>query len=231
MSTASLLSKITSIALSPDGHYLAVGRKDGRVMMWDVEKDYLDLEMRHQVTVSSSWDKTTYISGHVLELAFSPDGRYLVSGGLDAFINIWEVPTGKKVGSISKHVELIRVLMFSQDGQYLIFSGGDARIFIWDFQSFELVSECEVFSIPDGEWGFFITQNHTENILLFRGYKNLVDLSGDKNRKIILVEIPTCRVLYDFDAAEYEEAFFSDDDRFLVYVNEDGIDLYSVKED
>jgi len=61
--------------------------------------------------------------GDVTALAFSPDGKTLVSGGDDKTIHYWSVATGKALRNVQLP-GIIRALGFSPDGKRLVAAGG-----------------------------------------------------------------------------------------------------------
>jgi len=71
-----------SMAVSPDGRWLAVGDDRGTLRLWDL----LDA---HQVDGRKP-DKATDHVGWINALAFSPDGRVLVSAGLDEVLKRYD---------------------------------------------------------------------------------------------------------------------------------------------
>ncbi len=52
-------------------------------------------------------------------MAFSPDGRVLATGGYDRTVHLWEVATGRPIGSPLVHDDIVWCLAFSPDGQTL----------------------------------------------------------------------------------------------------------------
>jgi len=71
--------QITSLAVSPDGHYLASGGEDKMVYIWEIPTG-------REIAV---WE--AHNSG-VSVLSFSPDGNTLASGGRDGTLKLWNIP-------------------------------------------------------------------------------------------------------------------------------------------
>ncbi|HTY87489.1 MAG TPA: protein kinase [Candidatus Acidoferrum sp.] len=70
-------------------------------------------------------------------VAFSPDGKILVStGGYRASdIRLWDVVSGKEIGRLEGHGSYVISLVFWPDGKKLASSGADQTIRIWDVAS------------------------------------------------------------------------------------------------
>ena len=69
---------VTSVMISPNGQYVAVGSMDTVIRIWDINSD--DLVER----LEGHW-------GYVYGVAWMPDGKSLVSGGLDATVKYWHL--------------------------------------------------------------------------------------------------------------------------------------------
>src|SRR5262245_6885792 len=54
-----------------------------------------------------------------LLVAFSPDGHYLVTGGLDGSVRVWGTRRGELLAMLSGHRANITALAFSPEGTYL----------------------------------------------------------------------------------------------------------------
>lgn len=75
-------------------------------------------------------------------LAFSPSSRYLVSGGNDARILIWDIRTRAVVGSLVGHTGPVNNIAFTRDGRYLISGGKDGVLRLWDFATRRLINRA-----------------------------------------------------------------------------------------
>ena len=70
-------------------------------------------------------------TGNVTALAYSPDGRMLVSGGEDKAVRIWDAPTGKELRRLTAPDGVVSVA-FSQDGKTLTVKSKDQKTQVWD---------------------------------------------------------------------------------------------------
>jgi hypothetical protein len=69
--------------------------------------------------------------GAVLSLAFSPDGRQLISGGEDHTIRVWDVDNGKELRQLTGHKFGVSTLVVSADGKRLL-SSDNGTVRLWD---------------------------------------------------------------------------------------------------
>jgi WD40 repeat protein len=65
-------------------------------------------------------------------VAFSPDGKYIVSGGQDNIARLWEVAGGQLVRTFVGHTFWIWSAHFSPDGKYLLTASQDRTARLWD---------------------------------------------------------------------------------------------------
>lgn len=83
--TLSIEDGVTTVAISPDGRYVAAGSLDRSVRVWDSTSGYLVERLEGGEGHKDS----------VYSVAFSPDGHQLVSGSLDKTIKMWELTPQK----------------------------------------------------------------------------------------------------------------------------------------
>jgi WD40 repeat protein/tetratricopeptide (TPR) repeat protein len=114
---------VLSAALSREGDTLALGHRDGTVLLWSVAS--------HQPLAPP-------LSGHeswVVSIAFTLDGQTLASGDVDGTIILWDVASRKLRKKIPKgHSRLVSLLGFSADGQTLASQSKDEdkTVILWD---------------------------------------------------------------------------------------------------
>jgi WD40 repeat protein/serine/threonine protein kinase len=65
-------------------------------------------------------------------VAFSPDGRYLVTGGRKRVVQVWDAKTGREIGTLGTHDREIKGVVFSHEGRHLASTSGDGVVKLWD---------------------------------------------------------------------------------------------------
>lgn len=65
--------------------------------------------------------------------AFSPDGKYIISGCRDNTITLWDALTGNiALGPLEKHTDSVLCVAFSPDGSRISSGSYDNTILVWD---------------------------------------------------------------------------------------------------
>lgn len=122
---------ITSIALSPDGHEIVSGYRDGTIVVRDI--------------TLGSLPKTFEGHAYITSVTFSPNGQKLASakreikkrrGGSDGAICVWNVASGAQLQMIEGNFTSV---MFSPDGQKLASGSTHGTVNIWDAESGSLL--------------------------------------------------------------------------------------------
>ncbi len=79
-------------------------------------------------------------SARVLTVAYSPDGRYLASGGCDRKVHIWNANTTTEIITYQGHTEWIDTIAWSPDGRYIASAGADTAVQVWEALSGKIIS-------------------------------------------------------------------------------------------
>jgi WD40 repeat protein len=106
------------VTFSPDGHWLASSGGSG-LKVWDVDSERLLRE--------ASGDDVA---------AFSPDSHIVASAGANAnAVKLWEVPSGRLIGTLAGHARKILAVAFAPDGRSVLSGSHDGTARLWDVAS------------------------------------------------------------------------------------------------
>ncbi|MBW1815746.1 MAG: caspase family protein [Deltaproteobacteria bacterium] len=87
-------------------------------------------------------------------VAFSPDGRHVVSGSRDYTLKLWNVETAAEIRTYEGHAGPVRVVAFSPDGRHFISGADDNTLRVWDVDSGQ---EDSIFKPAGAYDGSFVT--------------------------------------------------------------------------
>jgi eukaryotic-like serine/threonine-protein kinase len=85
-------------------------------------------------SVPSGWPDGVPLEqrGRVVDLAFRPDGRLVLTAGADGEARLWEVPSGRPVGPALAHQGGVTAVAFSPDGERAATASRDHTARLWD---------------------------------------------------------------------------------------------------
>jgi len=113
---------ISKAQFSPDGHsMIAISPTDPVPVIWDCRT--------HQPLF-----RLIGHTGGVLDAAYAPDGRSVVTGSVDKTARVWTLEAGKAPAILSGHEEPLRKVAWSRDGRTILTLAGDTGR-TWDAQT------------------------------------------------------------------------------------------------
>ncbi|WP_173046212.1 WD40 repeat domain-containing protein [Nitrospira sp. KM1] len=134
------------VAFSPDGIHLASGTDIGKIKVWEVLPSGEE-KVLHNAHWKEDEEDSTESRGYFIEddggfqkpmdywigaLAFTPDGKYLLTGSRDQTIKMFEMPQGVEHRTLRGHGGWIRTMVVTPDGKVLISGGDDNTIRFWE---------------------------------------------------------------------------------------------------
>jgi len=207
---------VSSLSWIQDGYYLAVGTSNREVQLYDVEKSRRLRVMAGQTGRVGSlvWNQYIVTSGsrrgsiyhhdvrvaehkvggietahtqEVCGLRWSPDARYLASGGNDNMLNVWPAADGLPYSTdtplyrFNQHQSAVKALAWCPWQPSVLASGGgtaDRTIKFWNCNTGSVLNSVD-------------TKSQVCSILWSEEYKELISGHGFVNNQLIIWKYPT----------------------------------------
>jgi WD40 repeat protein len=151
----------------------------------------------------------------VYSVGCSPDNRFILSGGENGDVYLWEIANGKKIRQFKGHTQRITSIDFSLDGCYALTGSEDHLQILWEVST-----------------GLKI-RRFSGNLASFLLFENQCILFSEQDRKITITEIVTGKEIKCFIANTRLKIFegysifvtttcFSPDGRYILLGMSDG---------
>ncbi len=128
-------SSISSVAFSPDGKFVLTGSEDNTAKLWDLTGKEIRHFVGHQERVTGMTVVKSSSEG-VTSVAFSPDGKYVLTGSEDNMVKLWDL-TGRELLTFIGHSKKVRSVTFSPNGKFVLSGSDDNTAKLWDVESGE----------------------------------------------------------------------------------------------
>ena len=127
---------VVALAFNPSGDRLLTVGHNHTACIWKVTPAVP--ESGTQAPVGATGDEPLRLNGHngsVLAVAWSPDGRWIATGGKDNLIILWEASTGRECRRFRGHTNQVLALAFSPDHCLLASGSEDTTVRLWNLDS------------------------------------------------------------------------------------------------
>jgi WD40 repeat protein len=114
-------ARISDLAFSPDGQFLASASWDKSIKVWDLQARPEPFVLKGHIGISG--------------VSFSPDGKRLASATEDGVIKVWDTQTGQAFLSFRAQKGRLGEIKFSPDGKLLASASWDTTVNVWDAQT------------------------------------------------------------------------------------------------
>ncbi|NJR66468.1 MAG: protein kinase [Leptolyngbyaceae cyanobacterium CRU_2_3] len=207
---------VRAIAFSPDGCSVLSGGDDQIMQLWNVadtshihlfdgrERRATDLYRRSPFSPFAALlgkldgftrrlQSTTH-HGTVWSVGFSADGRYVVSGGDDRVVKLWDIQTGKCLRIFQGHKGPVLAVQFTPDRQHILSASADQTIKLWE-----------------------ITTGH--EVQTFKGHRHLTSIACSADGQYVAASADPLQV-WDISTGQRVQSFEMQGSRSVVFTPE-----------
>jgi WD40 repeat protein/serine/threonine protein kinase len=139
-------AQVISVAFSSDGKRIVTGSYDRTAKVWDAATGQELLALKGLASWVPQLDfyrgyrarqvlEQLAVKGHtswVWGVAFSPDGKRIVTASEDRTVRVWDARTGQEIHTLRGHTGIVWSVAYSPGGTRIVSSSDDRTARVWD---------------------------------------------------------------------------------------------------
>ncbi len=156
--------------------------------------------------------------GHVLSVAYSPDGKLLATGDNHGVVRLWEAASGRELLICKGHNSWVRSVAFSPESQVLASGSDDTTVKLWDIKSGQCLNTLRGHT----NWVSSVTFSPEGELL--------ASSSGDKTVRLWDVNMGRCLTTLQGHTSDVNSVAFSAKSQMLASGSDDTtVKLWDIK--
>jgi WD40 repeat protein len=123
------LAGVGAVTYGPDATKIATCGGDGLVKHWNLPGPGIPTmlaEFKGQGNLKP-----------ISSVAFNGDGRFLVSGGGDTVVRVWDLSSKTELKALRGHLDWVSSVAFAPDGRHILSASVDKTVKVWELSSEE----------------------------------------------------------------------------------------------
>ncbi|BBD68031.1 WD-40 repeat protein [Nostoc commune NIES-4072] len=156
---------VHAVAFNPNNNEFAIARKNS-VMVFNKEGNHVEHTFDHLETVNS--------------IAYSPDGKTIVSGADDKTLRLWDLEGNKPPIVFQGHEDKVTSVAFSPDGKKIVSGSKDNTLRLWNLQG----NQQQVFQGHQENTDEFGNKGGVNSVAFSPDGKTIVSGADDKTLRL-----------------------------------------------
>ncbi|KAF9178717.1 hypothetical protein BGZ51_007462 [Haplosporangium sp. Z 767] len=132
---------VNVVRFSPTAECLASAGDDGNIILWRPTENKEPVN-RFTETDDAEFERETWrvqsmmrgSLSDIYDLAWSPDGRYIISGSIDNTARVWDVKDAKCIHVIADHHHYVQGVAWDPLGEFIATQSSDRSVHIYAFK-------------------------------------------------------------------------------------------------
>ncbi|KAI9256270.1 WD40-repeat-containing domain protein [Sporodiniella umbellata] len=127
-------SPVNVVRFSPGGDYLASAGDDACIIIWKLSPT---MEAFHNEYASETWSVVHMFYGHnkeIYDLAWSPCGKYFITGSIDNTARVWSLPDRTCIQVLTDHSHYVQGVSWDPLGHYVATQSSDRTVSLYRYR-------------------------------------------------------------------------------------------------